>query len=151
MNEKQKHVLNQILSENDVYDPTEAIRHFKHSQIIRKEVQTLQTLMEEYKDDPEGLEFNCTVDCAFLHTYFNDLLQKLKSGEYPFHVLYHMLDRLRDVEEGKKDNHEASFQTGNLLIDSYVKPKLAAAASVPKHKISWKEYKYLHSSNSKKK
>jgi hypothetical protein len=61
--------------------------------------------------------------------------------------LYQFLNVLKDIEDGKKDQHEASFQIGTLLKEMYIDPRLEEIKE-PTHikgqTISWQEYKKNH-------
>ena len=51
MNELEKLNLQKMITENDVQDNTDLIRTYKHSDKIRKDVETLVKLRDNHKDD----------------------------------------------------------------------------------------------------
>ena len=51
MNDLEKLNLQKMITENDVQDNTDLIRTYKHSDKIRKDVETLVNLRDNHKDD----------------------------------------------------------------------------------------------------
>jgi cell division protein YceG involved in septum cleavage len=116
------------------------------------------------KSNPKQFDTICVSRCAFLFTYYTDLYNKLKSGEIDLNLLFKMIQILREIEDGKLDQHEGSFEVGKILKSIYVDSALkrsenldaeqakkdkhttAKAAkksrpAIPEKKLSWAEFK----------
>jgi cell division protein YceG involved in septum cleavage len=101
-----------------------------------------------------------------LFTYYTDLYNRLKAGEIDLNLLMQMIRILREIEDGKLDQHEGSFKVGKILKSIYVDSALkrsekldaeqaakekhlatkAAKTSrpaIPEKKMSWAEFKAL--------
>jgi hypothetical protein len=149
MNELEKLNLQKMITENDVEDNTELIRTYKHSDKIRKDVDTLIDLIKNNKND---LDFDnlCEKKCFFIFFNYTDIYNKVKKNLLDIPTLYQFLDCLKNIEDGKQDQHEASFEIGKLLKKMYVDSALKKAELLDEeHKvvreepksISWSEYK----------
>jgi hypothetical protein len=59
-------------------------------------------------------------------------------------ILYTFLDVLESIENGNRDQHEASYEIGTLLKKIYIDKKIEDAPQTnfisPVENISWKEY-----------
>ena len=116
------------------------------------------------KSNPKQFDAICVSRCAFLFKFYTDLFNRLKTGEIDLNLLFKMIQILRDIEDGKLDQHEGSFEVGKILKSIYVdsalkraenldaeqdaKDKRAAAKSakssrpaIPEKKLSWAEFK----------
>jgi len=147
--------LNQMLSENDVLDQTPLIRQLKHSQILREEINTLIMLKAKFIDmNIDELHLEAMVECNFLFTYYTEIYNKVKKDEIDLKLLYNFIDILQQVEDGKLDQHEASFEVGSILKKIYVDSALKKAEKIndetgesepeykrPQVNMSWKEFK----------
>jgi cell division protein YceG involved in septum cleavage len=116
------------------------------------------------KSNPKQFDAICVSRCAFLFTYYTDLYNRLKSGEIDLNLLFKMIKILREIEDGKLDQHEGSFEVGKILKSIYVdsalkrsenldaeqeaKEKRASVKSakktrpaIPEKKMSWADFK----------
>lgn len=116
------------------------------------------------KSNPKQFDALCVSRCAFLFTYYTDLYNRLKSGEIDLNLLTQMIRVLREIEDGKLDQHEGSFKVGTILKRIYVDSALkrsenleaeqaakekrvatkAAKTSrpaIPEKKLTWAEFK----------
>jgi len=162
MNCEEKLNLQKMIATNDVVDQTELIRQTKHSALIRSQVKELVFLKNNNeslsKSNPEEFEQMCLSKCSFLFYHYTDIYNKVIKDELDLSILDKFLETLHQIEEGKVDQHEASFEIGKLLkklyIDSALKKteKNDALNSKDKNKdkneeieepieISWREYK----------
>jgi hypothetical protein len=61
-------------------------------------------------------------------------------------ILYTFLEVLKEIEDGKIDQHDASYKIGMLLKEMYVDPKLDEIKE-PTHikgkTISWQQFKQI--------
>lgn len=168
MDPEQRIHLQKLIEANGTEDHTEVIRRVKHSSQIHQDVTTLLKLKREYgrlaKSNPKQFDALCVSRCAFLFTYYTDLYNRLKSDEIDLNLLMQMIRILREIEDGKLDQHEGSFKVGKILKSIYVdsalkraenldaeqaaKEKRAATKAVktsrpaiPEKKLTWAEFK----------
>jgi cell division protein YceG involved in septum cleavage len=168
MDPEQRIHLQKLVEANGTEDHTEVIRRVKHSSQIYTDVNTMIKLRHEYgrlaKSNPKQFDAICVSRCAFLFTYYTDLYNKLKSGEIDLKLLFRMIQILRDIEEGKLDQHEGSFEVGKILKSIYVDSALKRSENlnaeqakkekhtatkaakktrpaIPEKKLTWAEFK----------
>ena len=168
MDDDQRIHLQQLIHANGTEDHTDMIRRLKHSSQIYADAMTMIKLKHDYgrlaKSNPTQFDTICVSRCAFLFTYYTDLYNKLKSGEIDLNLLFKMIQILREIESGKLDQHEGSFEVGKILKSIYVDSALkrsenidaeqeakdkrsSAKASkksrpaIPEKKMSWAEFK----------
>ena len=168
MDPDQRIHLQKLIDANGTEDHTEVIRTVKHSTQIHQDVTTMIQLKRDYarlaKSNPKQFDAICVSRCAFLFTYYTDLYNKLKSGEIDLKLLFRMIQILREIEEGKLDQHEGSFEVGKILKSIYVdsalkrsenldaeqakKEKQTATKAakktrpaIPEKKLTWAEFK----------
>lgn len=125
------------------------------------------------KSNPKQFDALCVSRCAFLFTYYTDLYNRLKSGEIDLNLLTQMIRVLREIEDGKLDQHEGSFKVGKILKSIYVdsalkrsenldaeqaaKEKRAATKAaktarpaIPEKKLTWAEFKAAQQTTTQK-
>jgi len=168
MNPDEKLHLQKMIAANDTEDNTSMLREYKHSTQISNDVSTMIKLKRDYarlaKSNPKQFDAMCVSRCAFIFKYYTDIYNRLKSGEIDLNLLFKMINILRDIEDGKLDQHEGSFEVGKILKSIYVdsalkrsenldaeqaaKEKRAATKSaktsrptIPEKKISWADFK----------
>lgn len=168
MDPEQRIHLQKLIDANGTEDHTEVIRRVKHSSQIHQDVTTMIQLKREYgrlaKSNPKQFDALCVSRCAFLFTYYTDLYNRLKSGEIDLNLLLQMIRILREIEDGKLDQHEGSFKVGTILKRIYVdsalkrsenldaeqaaKEKRVATKTakttrpaIPEKKLTWAEFK----------
>ena len=161
MDDSQRLQLQKMLSANQVEDCTDKIRTVKHSSQIRNDVQTLLKLKRDYsrlaKSNHEQFEQICTGRCSFLFNNYTDIYNKVLKDELNLIMLDKILDKLADIEEGRLDQHEASFEVGKLLKEMYIdsalrksekldkaaqnKEKSKKPVRPPPKKLSWSQFK----------
>ena len=168
MDPEQRIHLQKLIDANGTEDHTEVIRRVKHSSQIHQDVTTMLQLKRDYgrlaKSNPKQFDALCVSRCAFLFKFYTDLYNRLKSGEIDLNLLYQMIRILREIEDGKIDQHDGSFKVGTILKSIYVdsalkrsenldagqtrKEKHAATKAtkksrpaIPEKKLSWAEFK----------
>jgi len=168
MDDDQRIHLQKLIDANGTEDHTEVIRRVKHSSQIYTDVTTMIKLKRDYsrlaKSNPKQFDAICVSRCAFLFTYYTDLYNRLKSGEIDLNLLFKMIQILREIEDGKLDQHEGSFEVGKILKSIYVDSALKRAENldaeqdkkdkkstakatkktrpaIPEKKMSWAEFK----------
>ena len=171
MDDTQRLQLQKMLSANQVEDCTDKIRSVKHSKQIRNDVQTLLKLKREYsrlaKSNYQQYEQICTGRCSFLFNNYTDIFNKVIKEELNLIMLDKILDKLEDIEEGRLDQHEASFEVGKLLKEMYIDSALRKSEKLDKaaqskekakkptrpapKKLSWSQFKDMEEAGLKAK
>lgn len=162
MNDSQRIQLSKLINEYDVEDTTAQIRKLKHSKQIMENVVGIQKLKKTYariiKDDFNYFESIAISRFNFLYTNYPEIFQRLIKDEVDINMLSKLIMLLSYIENGKLDQHEASYQVGLLLKNMYIDPALQERDAKeaeeaknkyrnPEHNISWKDYKSSHTSN----
>lgn len=156
MDDKQRLHLQKMIQANNVEDQTEMIRNLRHSQIFKNEISNMVLLKAKYRDDKEKLNLECISECNFLFTYYTDLFNKIKNDEIDLNILNKFVDVLKDIEDGRLDQHEGSFKVGTLLKELYIDSALKKAEKLDEKygseekvekkeaiQISWKQFKNM--------
>ncbi len=156
MDDNQRLHLQKMISVNNVDDNTDLIRQLKHSHVLRDDVNNLIMLKVKYQDDPDSLHLEGMTECNFLFTYYTDIYNKIRKDEIDLKVLFQALDVLRDIEDGKLDQHDGAYQFGLLLRKIYVDSALKKAEKLntetgekekeykgPQVNVSWTEFKKM--------
>ena len=156
MDDNQRLHLQNMIAANNVEDTTNLIRRLKHSHILRDNVNNLIMLKAKYQNDPEKIHLEGMSECNFLFTYYTDIYNKIRKDEIDLKILFNAFDVLRDIEDGKIDQHEGAFAFGTLLKKIYVDSALKKAeklnaqtgVSEPEYKgpqvnISWNQFKKM--------
>jgi hypothetical protein len=155
MDAHQRLILNNMLSAYNHEDTTEMIRKLKHSYVLREDVNNLIMLKSKYPEDPDSLHLEAMNLCSFLFTYYTDIYNKIRKDEIDIKLLYKAFDILKDIEDGKIDQHEGAFEFSTIMtkinLDSALKrsEKLDANEEPrevykgPQVNMSWKDFKKL--------
>jgi cell division protein YceG involved in septum cleavage len=176
MDPDQRIHLQKLIEANGTEDHTEVIRRVKHSSQIHQDVTTMIQLKRDYgrlaKSNPKQFDAMCVSRCVFLFTYYTDIYNRLKSGEIDLNLLMQMIRILREIEDGKMDQHDGSFKVGKILKSIYVdsalkrsenldaeqaaKEKRAATKAaktsrpaIPEKKLTWAEFKAAQQSTAR--
>ena len=157
MDDKQRLHLQKMITANNVEDNTDLIRQLKHSHILREDVNNLIMLKAKYHLDQEQLHLEAMSECNFLFTYYTDIYNKIRKDEIDLKILFRAFDVLRDIEDGKLDQHEGAFEFGTLLKKIYVDSALKKAEKLnaetgekepeykgPQVNISWSQFKKMN-------
>lgn len=165
MNREERLNLQKMIKANDVEDQTGLIRETKHSDTIRSQVKELLALKAKYprlaKTNPNEFEKMCLSKCGFLFNHYTDIFNKVNKEEIDLSILEKFLDVLKQIEDGKIDQHDGSFKVGKLLKELYVDSALKKtdkmdAKDKKKNKdkpvakpreMSWHEYKMKNTEN----
>jgi len=154
MDDKQRLQLQNMIKANNVEDQTELIRELKHSKILRDEINKMVRIKAKYGDVADQIYSECAAECSFMFTYYTDIFNKVRKDEIDILILNKFLDVLKQIEDGKLDQHEGSFLIGALLKELYVDSALRKAEKLdeqnkeekvepkrPEVQISWKQFK----------
>ena len=160
MNTSEKLNLKNLVREYKHESTTDKIRELKHSKKIREDIKKMLDLKKKYnrleeKTRKEIIEKQCN----FLYSNYTNIFHKVYNESIDLNLLNSFLNILKTIEDGKRDQHEASVQVGKILKQIYIDSAVREAnmkdkkynkkkkVSLKKTKnISWKEYKILNSS-----
>jgi hypothetical protein len=156
MDSNQRLHLQKMITANNVEDTTDLIRQLKHSHILREDVNNLIMLKAKFPNDPDSLHLEGMSECNFLFTYYTDIYNKIRKDEIDLKILFKAFDVLREIEEGKLDQHDGAYQFGLLLKQIYVDSALKKAEKLnaetgeiekeykgPQVEISWSQFKQM--------
>lgn len=162
MDDNQRLHLQKMIAVNNVEDNTDLIRQLKHSHVLREDVNNLIMLKSKYLDDADSLHLEGMVLCNFLFTYYTDIYNKIRKDEIDLKILYKAFDVLRDIEDGKLDQHNGAYEFGTLLKQIYVDSALKKAEKLnsneepietyksPQVNITWSQFKQYQNQNQNK-
>ena len=143
MNSDERLKLHELIKEGNVHDNTDNIRRLKHSIQLKKEVMTIKMITSravclEY----EHLNESCAPHCKFMIENYKNIYQRILKGQVHLGIFDQFLNCLESIENGTKDQHEASYEIGTLLKSLYIDPKICEE---PERRggidIDWNEYK----------
>ena len=124
MNSLDKSQLEQLINEHNVEDYSKDIREKKHSPLIKTDVNNILNLKVKYNrlmsTNYNQFEQIVISQCKFLHKNYNDIFNKVIKNEINLNTLNQLLNILKKIEDGDKDQHEASFEVGKLLKQIYI-------------------------------
>ncbi len=156
MDDNQRLHLQKMITANNVEDNTDLIRQLKHSHVLREDVNNLIMLKAKYPGDQDSLHLEAMAECNFLFTYYTDLYNKIRKDEIDLKILFKAFDVLRDIEDGKLDQHEGAYEFGTLLKKIYVDSALKKAEKLnaetgekekeykgPQVNVSWSQFKKM--------
>ena len=74
--------------------------------------------------DFRTLDKECLPQCGFLFRNYPNIYNKMLKEEINIQIFYKFLDALKSIEDGLRDQHEASYEIGMLLRQIYVEKKI---------------------------
>lgn len=105
-------------------DNTKKIRDLKHSKKIKENVEVFINLKRRYKrmylNDKKGFDKIASSHCNFLWVNYTNIYNRLLKDELDFKILLAFIDKLKEIEDGEVDQHEASVDIGKILKKMYV-------------------------------
>ena len=161
MNPDERLNLKKLINANNCDDNTEQIRELKHSVKIRNDIYRMQNLKKQnarmVKNDNDRFQELCKTQCSFLYNSYTDIFHKVFKDEIDMNIMSNLLNVLKQIEDGKVDQHEGSVVVGKILKELYVDSALKRCDSInhgieqaPDHvfteskQISWKQYKQMN-------
>ena len=148
------------LGENDYEDNTDGIRRLKHSDLIISDMKKMIELKKENammrENNPIEFSSLCQTTCSFLYNAYTDIFNRLYKDELDVELMFEALKTLKQIEDGKVDQHEGSFMVGKLLKELYIdsalkksekldavnkKKKGTKKKELKPKEITWNEYK----------
>ena len=129
MNPDERLNLQRMIAANDVTDQTENIRKLRHADRIWEDVKTMTLLKNKYSRmlNSDLIKTKITNSCRFLFDNYTDIFNKLYKDQLNVQILYTFIQELKNIENGKTDQHEASFKIGKLLKEMYIDSALKQA------------------------
>jgi len=146
MNQDHREKLNEMLKDNDdAVDNTDYIREQKYSDKIKLDVEKLMIFKSKHKEllatNRQEYDAKIKEECSFLSSTFPEVLDKLKEDNIDMKLMFQIIQIYRQIEEGKIDQHEASFMLGTVLKEIYVDTVISKEAqNREKITISYKEW-----------
>ena len=144
-------------SKETFVDNTNKIRVLKHSDLIKMNVNKLIKLKQNNAIKNTFFKDKCCQECSFLFFNYTNIFNKVYNDELDLKILDEFLSCLKEIEDGRLDQTEASVKVGTLLkklyIDSALKKEsenneIKKSQDRPNSKkISWKEYKVINQNN----
>ena len=159
MDKDKRLMLQKMIKEYNAEDTTTQIRKLRHSDKIRENVKILINLQDKYKRlDKDTRRKIIENQCSFLYENYTNIFNKLMKKQLDLTILDSFLRVLKDVEDGKYDQHEASVKIGELLKKLYIDSALKEKAQIEERdkkykkknkkkfthkKISWEQFKNM--------
>ena len=157
LNDNDRLQLQKMIDANDTQDNTSTIREVRHSDKIRKDVEKFILLKKQnegiFLSDKTKFEEICISQCSFIFMNYTDIYNKLLKDELNISILDKFLDVLKQIEDGKVDQHEGSVLVGELLKKIYIDSALRRSEKLDAEHaheekvyktnkdISWRDYK----------
>lgn len=151
MDESQQEILQKMIKEHNTEDNTTKIRNLKHSSQIRKDVSNIANIKRKNRSrDFKTLDRECQSKAGFLFRHYPIIYNKMIKSEINMKIMYRFLDVLATIENGEKDQHEASYEIGMLLKNMYVdknidlkKEKTRQDKNIKPKRLTYEEYKKM--------
>ena len=152
--------LQEMVSAYEADDNTSKIRTLQHSSKIKNDVEQLLNLKKKYarlqKQDYKKFEKLVVSHCNFLWNNYTNIFNRLMKNELNLNILKAFIRKLKEIEDGVTDQHEASVHIGQILKEMYVDSALKREKNYeetesknkkkekkPSHNISWNQFKKI--------
>ena len=158
MDPTQRMQLDRMIRESEAGDNTNLIRERRHSAQIRRDVVVIENLLaQEPPLSDEQVDDQASRRCGFLFANYTDIYNRLRKRQLDSGLLHKFINALQDVEEGREDQHSASFQVGKILKEIYVDSALKRQAAIDQKNsddaepqreaeaITWRQFKLMDS------
>ena len=100
------------------------LQGIEDSSKIRSEINDIDNFIMIHKNELDFIN-KITLEFSDFNERYPVLFKKLIHQECDRDQLEFLLLRLEEVRTGSKSQHDASVEVGQILVDNYVKPKLA--------------------------
>jgi hypothetical protein len=152
MNDDDRLNLMRMVGQSECDDNTEEIRKLKHSNLIRKDLETFKELRRKSSAHSDDIYKS---KCSFLYNNYTDIFNRLIKNELDLAIFERLLTSLRHIEDGSVDQHEGSVAVGTILKELYIDSALKHGNNlshandepvtyVESKNISWKQFKTLN-------
>ena len=161
MRDDERLKLDELLRKGDVAQTTDKIRELKHSGQIKMCIDNIVKLKATHHRMSKNMFEKMAISQAnFLFSNYTIIFNKLINDEFNVKILYEFVAILKQIEDGKVNQHEGSYMVGKklkeLYVDSVVEKdkkmregdavedaKKAAKIKKPKKKINYKQFRML--------
>ena len=124
LSDKDRLNLQNMVKSYGAEDNTKKIRELKHSRKIKENVEVFINLKRKYKrmylNDKKGFDKIASSHCNFLWVNYTNIYNRLLKDELDFKILLAFIDKLKEIEDGEVDQHEASVDIGKILKQMYI-------------------------------
>jgi len=124
LNDNERLHLDKMIKEFDAEDNTTKIRELRHSYKIKENIERLNNLKKKYSrmrlTDKKKFEELVISHCNFLWSNYTNIFNRLMKDEMDVNILYAFINKLREIEDGETDQHEASVEVGKILKRLYI-------------------------------
>lgn len=137
MNTIDKKKLEELVNNSeDAEDNTDEIRKLKHSELIKKDINTFLKLKHNNN------LLNIKEECSFLQNTYPQILSKLiEDSDFDIKILIRLINVLEQIEIGLYNQHEGSAIVGQILKEIYIDP--VVKTPIQKKEISYEDYKNM--------
>ena len=157
MNKTESIDLKNLVKEYKYESTTEKIRELKHSKTIREDITKMIELKKKYlKLNNKNLRNMVEKQCSFLYKNYTNIFNKIYKDNIDLNLFNKFLLVLEKIEEGKCDQHQASFEVGKVLKEIYIDSAMREGDKLDKKNkkkpvktrkaksISWNEFKKMN-------
>lgn len=120
-------------------DNTKKIRELKHSKKIKESVEVFINLKKKYNriylNDKKKFDKLASSHCNFLWVNYTNIYNRLLKDELNLNILLAFINKLKEIEDGDVDQHEASVDIGKILKKMYVDSALKHEKNYEKQEI----------------
>ena len=136
MDDQQRLNLQEMIKAYDADDNTSKIRKLKHSRYIRDDVEKLTNLKKKYSRmmtfEPKKFEKLAISHCNFLWCNYTNIFNRIIKNELNLNILRTFIDTLKEIEQGRLDQHEAYVKVGEILKQLYIDSALKSEKKIDK-------------------
>ena len=160
LNDNERLHLDKMIKEFDAADNTNKIQSLRHSRKIKDNVEKLLNLKKKYSRmmliDRPKFDKLLISHCNFLWNNYTNIFNRLLKDEIDVNILYAFVEKLREIEDGETDQHDASVEVGKILKRVYIDSALRREKNYestgdpkpperePRSELSWSKYKSLN-------
>jgi predicted O-linked N-acetylglucosamine transferase (SPINDLY family) len=158
MNKTESIDLKNLVKEYKYETTTDKIRELKHSKKIREEITKMIELKKKYtRLNGKNLRNMVEKQCSFLYKNYTNIFNKIYKDNIDLNLFNKFLLVLEKIEEGKCDQHQASFEVGKILKEIYIDSAMREGNKLDKKNkkkpektrkaksIGWNEFKKMNS------
>ena len=124
LSDKDRLNLQEMVKSYGAEDNTKKIRELKHSKQLKETVIVFMNLKKKYNrmllNDKKSFEKIAMKHCRFLWVNYTNIFNRLLKDELDLRILLKFIEKLKEIEDGDIDQHEASVEIGKILKSMYV-------------------------------
>ena len=158
MNKTESIDLKNLVKEYKYETTTDKIRELKHSKRIREDITKMIELKKKYtRLNGKNLRNMVEKQCSFLYKNYTNIFNKIYKDNIDLNLFNKFLLVLEKIEQGKCDQHQASFEVGKILKEIYIDSAMREGNKLDKKNkkkpektrkaksIGWNEFKKMNS------